>query len=38
MNKQVDEELAEYYRQSESWALDRERQQRSSSLPIRPAR
>ena len=30
MNKQVDDELTEYYRQSESWALDRERRQRSS--------
>lgn len=30
MNKQVNDELANYYRQSEGWALDRERRQRSS--------
>ena len=30
MNKHVDEDLDEYYRRSESWAIDRERQQRNS--------
>lgn len=30
MNNEVDEELAEYFREGESWAADRERQRRSS--------
>jgi len=30
MNKQVNDDLTNYYRQSENWALDRERRQRSS--------
>lgn len=30
MKNEVDEELAEYYRQGDSWSLDRERQQRST--------
>lgn len=30
MNNEVDEEMAEYFREGESWAADRERQRRSS--------